>query len=124
MKKVPLLILTFIALASCRKTDTMTASTMKQLDPNLVISSSVGVKLQTSFVTSEVSMNIKSQVAQTVTVKILDITSKVVSKSTSDVKAGDNVLTLYTSAFPSSAYRIAVYDANGNLLAITDFNKI
>jgi uncharacterized protein YcfL len=124
MKKVSLLILALFVMGSCSKTDTTTVATMKQLDPNLVISSSVGVKLQTSFVTSEVSMNIKSQVAQTVTVKILDLTNRIVSKSTSDVKVGDNVLTLYTSAFPSSAYRIAVYDANGNLLAITDFNKL
>jgi adenosine/AMP kinase len=84
----------------------------------------VGIKLQTTFVTSEVSMNVKSQTAQTVTVKITDISNRVVSKSVSDVKAGDNILKLYTSALPSSAYRIAIYDAAGNMLAITDFNKI
>jgi hypothetical protein len=69
-------------------------------------------------------MNIKSETAQTVTIKILNITNSVVSKSTADIKAGDNILKLYTSAFPSSAYRIGVYDINGNLLAITDFNKL
>jgi hypothetical protein len=122
MKK-SLLIFGLIALASCSKNVPL-AVNQNQIDPNLIIASSVGVKLQTAFVTSEVSMNVKSQVAQTVTVKITDITNRVVSKSTNDVKAGDNVLTLYTSAFPSSAYRIAVYDAAGNLLAITDFNKI
>ena len=123
MKK-SLLIFGLIAIVGCTKNVPLAVNNMQQLDPNLVIASSVGVKLQTVFVTSEVSMNIKSTVPQTVTVKITDITNKVVSKSTSDVKAGDNVLTLYTSAFPSSAYRIAVYDAAGNLLAITDFNKI
>ena len=122
MKKLSLLIGLFV-LVGCTKNVPL-AVNQPQIVPNLAIASSVGVKLQTVFVTSEVSMNIKSQVAQTVTVKITDITNKVVSKSTSDVKAGDNVLTLYTSAFPSSAYRIAVYDAAGNLLAITDFNKI
>ena len=123
MKK-SLLILGLITLVGCTKNVPLAVNNMQQLDPNLAIASSVGVKLQTVFVTSEVSMNIKSPVAQTVTVKITDITNKVVSKSTSDVKSGDNVLSLYTSAFPSSAYRIAVYDAAGNLLAITDFNKI
>jgi len=122
MKKLSLLIGLFV-LVGCTKNVPL-AVNQPQIDPSLTIASSVGVKLQTVFVTSEVSMNIKSAVAQTVTVKITDITNKVVSKSTSDVKAGDNVLTLYTSAFPSSAYRIAVYDAAGNLLAITDFNKI
>jgi len=122
MKKT-FLTLGLIVLAGCTKNVPL-AVNQPQIDPNLVIASSVGVKLQTVFVTSEVSMNIKSPVAQTVTVKITDITNKVVSKSTSDVKAGDNVLSLYTSAFPSSAYRIAVYDSAGNLLAITDFNKL
>lgn len=123
MKK-SLLIFGLIALVGCTKNVPLAVNTMQQLDPNLVITSSVGVKLQTTFVTSEVSMNVKSQADQTVTVKILDITNRVVSKSTNNVKSGDNILKLYTSAFPSSAYRIAIYDAAGNLLAITDFNKI
>jgi uncharacterized protein YcfL len=122
MKKLSFLIGLFV-LVGCTKNVPL-VSNPTQIDPNLAIASSVGIKLQTTFVTSEVSMNVKSQLAQTVTVKITDITNRVVSKSTSDVKFGDNILTLYTSALPSSAYRIAVYDNSGNLLAITDFNKI
>jgi hypothetical protein len=41
-----------------------------------------------------------------------------------DVKVGDNVLKVYTSALPSSAYRIGLYDSNGKQLGITDFNKL
>jgi uncharacterized protein YcfL len=122
MKKLSLLIGLFV-LVGCSKNAPL-VSNQNQIDPNLVIASSVGIKLQTTFVTTEVSMNVKTQAAQTVTVKITDITNRVVSKSTSDIKSGDNILTLYTSALPSSAYRIAVYDNNGNLLAITDFNKL
>jgi hypothetical protein len=48
----------------------------------------------------------------------------VVSKEQLSVKAGDNIVKVYTSALPSSAYRIGLYDANNNLLAITDFNKL
>jgi hypothetical protein len=73
---------------------------------------------------NEVSMNVKTESAQTVTIKIYDISNRVVSKSTSEVKSGDNLLNVYTSALPSSAYRIALYDHNNNLLGITDFNKI
>jgi hypothetical protein len=121
MKKVCLIAVALVLFAGCRKDITTTA----QIAPdNLTIASTVGVKLQTVFVTNEVSMNVKSQTAQTVTIKILDISNRIVSKSTSDVQAGDNILKLYTSAFPSSAYRIGVYDSNGNLLAITDFNKL
>ena len=121
MKKVSLVLFGLIFLVGCTKHDTPIPQVISD---NLKISTSVGLKLETPFVTSEVAMNIKSDVNQTVTVKIFDISNRVVSKSTSDVKVGDNILRVYTSALPSSAYRIALYDALGNMLTITDFNKI
>ena len=84
----------------------------------------MGIKLQSPFVTSEVAMNVKSETAQTVTIKIFDIANRVVSKETMSVKAGDNIVKVYTAALPSSAYRIRLFDASNNMLAITDFNKI
>ena len=88
------------------------------------IKSAVGIKLESAFVTTEVAMNVKLETAQTVTVKIFDIANRVVSKESMIVKAGDNVLKVYTSALPSSAYRIGLFDSNGNQLGITDFNKM
>ena len=122
MKKLGLILVTLIVFAGCTKHDIPTPDQITGTD--LKIASAVGIKLQSQFVTSEVAMNVKSDVAQTVTVKIMDIANKVVSKSSMDVKAGDNILKVYTNAFPSSAYRIALYDAGGNLLGITDFNKL
>ena len=122
MKKVSLVLFGLILLVGCRKVDIPVQ--LQVISDNLKISSSVGLKLETPFVTSEVAMNIKSDVAQTVTVKIFDISNRIVSKSTSEVKVGDNILRVYTSALPSSAYRIALYDVAGNILGITDFNKI
>ena len=122
MKKVSLVLFGLILLVGCRKVDIPVQPQV--ISDNLKISSSVGLKLETPFVTSEVAMNLKSDVAQKVTVKIFDISNRVVSKSTSDVKVGDNILRVYTSALPSSAYRIALYDVAGNILGITDFNKI
>jgi uncharacterized protein YcfL len=122
MKKVSLVLFGLIFLVGCRKVDIPVQPQV--ISDNLKISSSVGLKLETPFITSEVAMNIKSDVAQKVTVKIFDISNRVVSKSTSDVKVGDNILRVYTSALPSSAYRIALYDSAGNMLGITDFNKI
>ncbi len=107
---------------SCRKTTEMPY--VNQIDPTLQINSVSGIKLQSHFVTSEVAMNVKSEVAQTVTIRIFDIANRVVSKSTSDVRMGDNVLKVYTNALPSSAYRIGIYDASGKQLGITDFNKL
>jgi len=111
-----------LVLLSCRKTTEMPF--VNQIDPTLQINSVSGIKLQSHFVTSEVAMNVKSEVAQTVTIRIFDIANKVVSKSTSDVKMGDNVLKVYTNALPSSAYRIGIYDSKGKQLGITDFNKL
>ena len=122
MKKLGLILVTLILFAGCTKHDIPTPDQITGTD--LKIATAVGIKLQSSFVTSEVAMNVKSDVAQTVTVKITDIANKVVSKSTIDVKAGDNILKVYTNAFPSSAYRIALYDAAGRQLGITDFNKL
>jgi hypothetical protein len=115
-------LVTVLAL-SCRKID-LPAPVAQELPSELKISNSVGIKLQTVFVTSEVAMNVKSDIAQTVTIRIFDIANKVVSKSTSDVNVGDNVLKVYTNALPSSAYRIGIYDSNGKQLGITDFNKL
>ena len=122
MKKLALITLVTILFIGCRKIDVPTP--INQVPTELAINSVSGIKLETPFVTSQVSMNVKSEVAQTVTIKIFDISNRVVSKSTSDVKAGDNVLKVYTNALPSSAYRIALFDANGNQLGITDFNKL
>ena len=69
-------------------------------------------------------MNVKMDSDATVTIKIFDIANRVVSKETMSVKSGDNILKVYTSALPKSAYRIALYDSNGNQLGITDFNKL
>ena len=122
MKKLLLILVTTIVFAGCRKVDV--PMPINQIPSELAISSLSGIKLETPFVTSSVSMNVKSETAQIVTIKIFDISNRVVSKSTSDVKAGDNVLKVYTTALPSSAYRIALFDSNGNQLGITDFNKI
>ena len=123
MKKLISIIALSIVLTGCYKDDLIEPIKTQATD-DLKIANAVGIKLQSPFVTSEVSMNVKSDVAQTVTIKIFDIANRVVSKSTSDVKVGDNILKVYTTALPSSAYRIGLFDAKGNQLGITDFNKI
>ena len=122
MKKLILIVLVGITFTGCRKVDV--PMIVNQVPSELAINSVSGIKLETPFVTSQVSMNVKSEIEQTVTINIFDISNRVVSKSTSDVKAGDNVLKVYTNALPSSAYRIALFDNKGNQLGITDFNKI
>ena len=123
MKKLGLILVTTILLSGCYKEDVILPEPQK-LSSELEIVNSVGIKLQSAFVTSEVAMNVKMETAQSVTIRIFDIANRVVSKETVSVKAGDNVLKVYTSALPSSAYRIGLFDSKNNQLGITDFNKL
>jgi hypothetical protein len=122
MKKVFLVFAVATMLVGCTKQDIVPIP--QSVSEELKMQSSVGIKLQTVFVTSEVAMNVKTETAGQVTIKIFDIANRVVSKETMNVIAGDNVLKVYTSALPSSAYRIGLFDANGKQLGITDFNKL
>lgn len=123
MKKLLIVSFSIALLMGCSKDD-IYPNIQDQIKPELKIAGSVGIKLQTAFVTSEVAMNVKLENAGSVTIKITDISNRVVSKEQVSVNAGDNLLKVYTSALPSSAYRIGIYDSNNNLLGITDFNKI
>jgi hypothetical protein len=122
MKKILLMVFVSTILTGCYKNDIL--PTPQSVSEELKMTSSVGIKLQTAFVTSEVAMNVKTETGGSVTVKIFDIANRVVSKETMNVIAGDNLLKVYTNALPSSAYRIGLFDSNGKQLGITDFNKI
>jgi len=123
MKKVLLVLFGVIILVGCRKSP---IDIIQPVNPNaeLKMSATAGIKLQSQFVTSEVAMNVKLETAGNVTVKILDIANRVVSKETMYANSGDNILKVYTTALPASAYRIALYDVNGKMIGITDFNKL
>jgi hypothetical protein len=122
MKKILILVILTIGLSGCYKDDFI--QPIPDVKEQLQIKDAVGIKLESTFITSEVAMNVKMEVAQSVTIKIFDISNRVVSKETMDVKAGDNILKVYTSALPSSAYRIGLFDSKNNQLGITDFNKL
>jgi hypothetical protein len=122
MKKILIVTLVMFGLTGCYKDDLILPT--QEVKEQLQIKDAVGIKLESTFVTTEVAMNVKMEVAQSVTIKIFDISNRVVSKETMDVKAGDNILKVYTSALPSSAYRIGLFDSKNNQLGITDFNKL
>jgi PBP1b-binding outer membrane lipoprotein LpoB len=122
MKRILIVALMAIVLTGCYKDEIF--EPVVEVKKELQIQNAVGLKLESAFVTTEVAMNVKLETAQSVTIKIFDISNKVVSKETMNVKAGDNILKVYTSALPSSAYRIGLFDSNGNQLGIVDFNKL
>ena len=122
MKRILIVALMAIVLSGCYKDDLI--QPVVEVKKELQIQNAVGLKLESAFVTTEVAMNVKLETAQSVTIKIFDISNRVVSKETVSVKAGDNILKVYTSALPSSAYRIGLFDSNNNQLGIADFNKL
>lgn len=114
-----------IFMVSCDKDDIIEPQPpITGVDESLSINSSMGIKLKSPFVFDEVTMNVKTETAGTYTIRILDISNRVVSKEEVVVNQGDNLLKVYTSALPSSAYRIAFFDKTGKQVGITDFNKI
>jgi hypothetical protein len=123
MKKLLILSACITVLSGCSKEDLLPIQN-QPVKQELKIAGNVGIKLETAFVSNEVSMNVKLENAGVVTIRIMDISNRVVSKEEVSVKVGDNILKVYTSALPSSAYRIGLYDSNNNLLGITDFNKM
>jgi hypothetical protein len=123
MKKVFIIVFGVLTLAGCNMDNEILPST-QQVTPELQITNKVGIKVSNPFVTNEVSMNVKSDFAGKAVIKITDIANRVVSKEEVEVNVGDNILKIYTTALPSSAYRIALFDVKGVQLGITDFNKI
>ena len=123
MKKILIVVLISFGLSGCID-DNVIETPITEIKNELKIQNPIGIKLETPFVTNEVAMNVKVDVEQIVTIKIFDISNKVISKETMDVKAGDNVLKIYTSTLPSSSYRIGLYNSKNVELGIIDFNKL
>jgi nitrous oxide reductase accessory protein NosL len=123
MKKIILGLAIIATLVSCQNEEALLPNTT-QITEKLQIVGNMGIKIETPFVKDEVAMNVKAETAGTYVVKILNIANKSVSKEEVTIKAGDNLLKIYANALPSSAYRIGLFDMQGNLLGITDFNKL
>ncbi len=123
MKKLFILAVGVLALAGCTN-DEIIPQGPQVVKNNLTITNTSGIKLESTFATVEVAMNAKVETAGKATIKIYDISNRVISKEEVDVVAGDNLLKVHTSILPSSAYRISLTDNNGKVLGITDFNKL
>lgn len=124
MKKLLLVLFGALLIVGCEKIDYYPQPPIAKPNEALKIEAAAGLKLQSVFVSSEVAINVKLENAGNVSIKIFDIANRVVSKETMYANSGDNILKVYTNAFPPSAYRIALYDASGKMIGITDFNKL
>lgn len=123
MKKLFILAVTVLTLVGCSN-DEIIPQGPQVVKTELAIASTSGIKLASTFTTVEVAINAKVEVPGKATIRIYDISNRVVSKEEVDVKAGDNELKVHTAILPSSAYRISLADANGKIVGIADFNKL
>lgn len=122
-KSIVLLFVSFFILTSCfNEIEPITPIT--EIKEELKISESVGLKLETPFVTESVKLNVKIETTDIYTIKIIDISNKTISKEEIQLKQGDNIVTINTNILPSSAYRLSLSTKNNLLLGIIDFNKI
>lgn len=122
MKKfLALAIITLIVIACNREDDLLPVA---EISEELKISSTTGIKLETPFVTESVEVNAKIQDSGIYTIKIFDISNRVVSKEDTFLKQGDNIIEINTKILPRSAYRISLSTKEGIIIGITDFNKL
>jgi hypothetical protein len=122
MKRLPIIILIFTVIFACSQMDdpiTPTNSIPLELTLN-----SVGIRLESNFVTNEAKMNVKLSEADKITIKIVDLSGKVVSSENIDAKAGDNILTVYTKALPRSSYELQLFNSKNQQLGRTLINLL
>lgn len=86
------------------------------------IDGSLGIKLESFFVTDEASMNVKVEKPGSYMIQIHHITGRIVSKESVELKKGDNILKLYTGALPKEPYTVAFYNERGYKLGETIIN--
>jgi hypothetical protein len=122
MKRLPIIILIFTVIFACSQMDdpiTPTNSIPLELTLN-----SVGIRLESNFVTNEAKMNVKLSEADKITIKIVDLSGKVVSSENIEAKAGDNILTVYTKALPRSSYELQLFNSKNEQLGRTLINLL
>jgi hypothetical protein len=120
-KFLALAIITLIVIACNREDDLLPVA---EISEELKISSTTGIKLETPFVTESVEVNAKIQDSGIYTIRIFDISNRVVSKEDTFLKQGDNIIEINTNILPRSAYRISLSTKEGFTLGVTDFNKL
>jgi hypothetical protein len=102
MKRLLIPILLFTIMFSCSEVDEPIAAPTSSIPSELGLNT-VGIKLASNFVTTEAKMNVRLEQADNVTIKIVNLSGKVVSSETVEAKAGDNILSVYTNALPRSS---------------------
>jgi len=95
-----------------------------EVPESLQIVGPIGLKLENTFVTNKVSINVKFDKMGTYKIRIVDIAGRVVSSEKISADEGDNLLTVYTTALDKSSYQVHILDQFNNVLGIESFVMI
>ena len=120
MKKL-LTLLVLLTLTSCMKDDIMEPVFVSEVPETLLIDELVGIKLESTIVSSEVRMNVKLPNDGTYRVKIRDIDNSLISQEKLTAQDGDNILSVYTSSLDKSSFTLELTDVNHNVIGRTVF---
>lgn len=123
MKKLLIPIFAFTIIFACSEVEEPAVLSKSSIPAELGLNS-VGIKLASNFVTNEAQMNVRLDQADKVTIKIVDLSGKVVSSESVEAKAGDNVLSVYTKALPRSSYELKLYNSKNQQIGNTLINLL
>lgn len=120
MKKVLVLFVTLFLITACQKDDILSPIDFTQEVPeSLLIDDLMGIKVESTIVTSEVKMNVKLPYTGEYRIKIRDIGKKLISQEKITADAGDNLLSVYVSSLENDGYTLELTDINHKVLGIT-----
>ena len=109
-----------LTLTSCIK-DEIYEPIVNEVPQSLQIAATQGIKLESTIVNDEVSMNVKLSYTGTYRIKIRDIGRNLVSQEQIDAKVGDNILKVYVKSLPSDSYTIELTDSSNEVIGLTTF---
>jgi hypothetical protein len=123
MKKLLLILLTFIILIGCAKDDEfLEPITNEEIPQSLQIKELIGIKLENTIVTDRVAMNVKLPLDGKYRIKIRHgINNELISQEMIEAEEGDNLLRVYVASLDKSGYMIQLTDEFHNILGNQSF---
>ena len=121
MKKLLVISLLLLVVVSCMKDEILEPINMVEVPQSLKIDDIQGLKLESSIVSEEVSMNVKLPYPGTYRIKIKDFGNELISQEKITADGGDNILKVYVSSLPSDSYTIELSNEDGNVLGKSTF---
>lgn len=121
MKKL-LVLISLIIIAGCSPDEILSPIDVNvDVPKSLQIDDIMGIKLESTIVSEDVSMNIKLPYSGVYRIKIRDIGNNLISQEKITADEGDNILKVYISALEKDGYTIELADSNHTTLGKSTF---